>query len=96
LAGYIVKVREDDASDHVFVKVETVTERDRSHEFASADLSAVVDEITGQYGDTIWADPRAAEEMMLDYLGTHHPSALRQVHRYISSWQSAKVSAGLR
>lgn len=95
LPGVIVKVHADDASDQAFVKVETLAEHDRSREFASSDLAAVVDEITGQYGDTIWADPRAAEEMMLDYLGTHHPSAVRQVHRYIASWQTAKTNAGL-
>ena len=95
LPGYIVKIRADDSSDQAFVRVESMTERDRPREFSSSDLTAVVDEITGQYGDTIWSDPLTSEAMMLDFLGSHHASAVRQVHAYIDAWQAAKKSVGL-
>jgi len=91
LPGYIVKIRQDDSSDQAFVKVESASERDRSRDFSMSDLTAVVDEITGQYGDTVWTNTIQAEELMLEFLGTHHPSAVRQVHGYIDAWAKAKM-----
>jgi hypothetical protein len=97
IPGYIIKATQDDSFDQLFVKVESASERDRSREVSPSDLAAVVDEISGQYGDEIWeSSPHNGEELILDFLGTHHPSVVVQVHQFISSWTSAKAKVGKR
>jgi hypothetical protein len=94
-AGFIVKGRLDESSDQLFCKVEPSSERDRSRQVSGADLTTITEEIAGQFGDNIWLDDRVAEELMLEYLSTHHRTARWRVNEYLTSWKSARQLAGL-
>jgi hypothetical protein len=94
-AGMIVKATIDEIGDQLFFKVEPSSERDRTRTVSPGDLAAVTDEIHNQFGDLAWDDLYFVEELILEYLGTHHRTARWRVQEYLASWQAARRAAGL-
>ncbi len=96
--GFIVKgcTGEGAESDQMFAAVESSSERDRTRELTRSDFAGVTEEISSQFGGTVWSDePEFAEALMLEYLGTRHRTARWQVAEYLDSWRNARKLAGL-
>jgi len=94
-SGVVVKGRIDDSADQLFCKVEPASERDRARELSGSDLAAVTEEMTGQFGEGVWTDELFSEELMLEYIATHHRSARWRVSQYLTAWRNARRAAGL-